>query len=95
MTYAEILDQQGKSEEAIAEFEEVIKLSPDNTSAIVKIAQFFMEKQKYAEAIPYWEKFVELQPEIMGAWHNLGICYGQSGQSEKALEAVKKAESLK
>ena len=95
MTYAEILDKQGDAAGAVEQFEEVIKLSPDDANAYVNVANYFTRQQKYAEAIPYLKKLTELLPDNPGIWANLGVSYGQTGQNELAMEAMQKAEELK
>lgn len=48
-----------------------------------------LEQNKYADAIPWFEKAVETDPEFVFAWDNLGVCYRRTGKYEKAEAAYK------
>jgi tetratricopeptide (TPR) repeat protein len=47
----------------------------------------WLKTQNYKEATPWFEKAVRLDPQFVFAWDNLGICYRQTGELEKAEEA--------
>ena len=42
-------------------------------------------------AIMYFKKAIKLDPDNTPAYYNLGICYGETGQYEKALTSINKA----
>ena len=48
-----------------------------------------LNKEKYADCIPYFEKAVSIDPEFAFAWDNLGICYRRTNQLDKAEQAYK------
>jgi tetratricopeptide (TPR) repeat protein len=48
-----------------------------------------LNKEKYADCIPYFEKAVNIDPEFAFAWDNLGICYRRTNQLDKAEQAYK------
>lgn len=82
-------------EKAIDAFSEVIRIAPDDFQSNLNVAQALLEMEKWEEAIPYYEKAVELNPESQIAWNNLGVCYVRTGQTQKGQEAFDKAEALK
>jgi tetratricopeptide (TPR) repeat protein len=49
----------------------------------------YLEKNQYAEALPWFEKAVSIDSVFAFAWDNLGICYRRTNQLEKAAEAYK------
>lgn len=49
-------------------------------------AQLF-EEEKYAEAVTKYEEFLELNPMIYQVHLNIGNCYREMGEYEKAIEA--------
>jgi tetratricopeptide (TPR) repeat protein len=49
----------------------------------------FFQKESYEEAIPLFEKAVNIDPEFAFAWDNLGVCYRRMGKYEKAEAAYK------
>jgi tetratricopeptide (TPR) repeat protein len=48
-----------------------------------------LQKEKYKDAIPFFEKAVSLDDDFAFAWDNLGICYRRTEQYIKAEEAYK------
>jgi len=55
-----------------------------------KTNQLFTEK-KYDEAIALLKQFLEINPNVYQAFINIGDCYREKGELEKALEEYNKA----
>lgn len=51
-------------------------------------------KNDFKTAIPYYEKALEINPNDLDSWKDLGVIYGQSGNFERALNAFKKSFEL-
>lgn len=49
---------------------------------------------KYSEAVPYYERTLELQPQHMWSNNNLGVCYRETGEPARALPLFEKALQL-
>jgi len=90
MTYVE----QGRLDEAIAEFEEAIRLDPDHADAHVNLGTAYHQQGKFEEAIAELQVAVELEPDDATAYRNLGTAYGEQGQAEEAAAAYEKAIEL-
>ncbi len=58
-------------------------------------AQLHDSKGEYAESIPMYRRAVELYPEFVVAWYNLGVALGRAGRYGEALEPLSKAIALK
>ncbi len=58
-----------------------------------------VDREQYEEAIQYYRKALELDPDYANAWNNLGFAYYKVGQPEKAQEcketAARKIEEKK
>jgi tetratricopeptide (TPR) repeat protein len=52
-------------------------------------------KAKFASAMGNLQVALKLNPEIADAYQNLGICYRELDQNDKAFEAFQKAEKLR
>ncbi|MDD5530698.1 MAG: PDZ domain-containing protein [bacterium] len=50
-------------------------------------AEQAMQEEKYSEAIPLFQRWLEAEPQDKNSWYNLACSYGMVGQKEKALEA--------
>jgi uncharacterized protein HemY len=54
------------------------------------LGNLMMQQEKYGDAIKAYENAVQLDPTFSEAWNHLAICYQNTGQSEKAVDAFKK-----
>jgi tetratricopeptide (TPR) repeat protein len=63
-----------------------------NTARVDSLRQ--ASNAQFQAAMPYLKKAVDLKPDQGSAWHNLGVGYMRTGDSEKAKEAFAKAEEL-
>lgn len=52
------------------------------------------KQQKFEEAIKLYNKTIDINPEHLGAFYNLALCYQETGQFKKAEETFKKASDL-
>jgi len=75
---------------------QVIGPSTNRDTMTETIADYFtlgnlmMQEEKYPDAIKAYESAVKLDPTFSEAWNHLAICYQNTGQNQKALEAFKK-----
>jgi protein O-GlcNAc transferase len=44
----------------------------------------------HTTAIPQWEKAVEIDPNLVNAYYNLGLVYQKLGKHDEAIEVYKK-----
>lgn len=52
-------------------------------------------KNQFEKAIPLYEKALELKPDYVDVWKDLGVIYGQSKDYEEALRCFEKVHELK
>lgn len=88
------LSSLGQKEEALKEFKIVEQLAPKNLESLLNIAQFYLDAKDWDQAMPYLQKALQIAPDNGAVWYNLGIVYGQKGQTKEAEEAFKKAEEF-
>lgn len=58
------------------------------------IAYIFYLDKSYNDSIEYYEKAIALMPKNVDAWFNLGLCYSEIPDFEKALDCYKKTIEL-
>lgn len=58
------------------------------------LGNLMMQQEKYPEAIKAYESAVKLDPTFYDAWNHLAICYQDTGQNKKALDAYKKSKAI-
>lgn len=74
---------------------QVVRLAPNRFEANYNYACVLgKEESRYADALPYFEKAVNLNPENATAMIDLGFVYGMNNYPVKALEAFKRAAQL-
>jgi tetratricopeptide (TPR) repeat protein len=87
----------GDYKEAIEALEKSVFLSPQsnaNADAYSLIAAARMWLGDLPDAIRANEEAVKLDPELLEAWQNLGQCYMEAGQFEKAIASLEKVLRL-
>jgi len=86
-----IMQEFGKTEEAIAAYDRAINIRPNNYDAWYKKAEVCYKLKRYEEAIFCYEKTVKLQPNHWQGWRSLGILFYQSNRYEKSVECYFKS----
>lgn len=84
LTYAE----RGQFQEALASYQEALKLDPRDMIAKHEMATVLMDMGRPKDAIPMLREVVKAEPDNLDAWVDLGNCYATKGiysESEKAL----------
>jgi len=86
------LNDQGKYAEAIAKYNEALKLDPENAQANYEMAFSLLSSGKGNDGIPYVEKAIKtsMSPNLTAACYDmLGSIYDNDHQTQKAIEAYK------
>ena len=85
----------GRADEAIAAVREAIRLEPDNGQAHQGLARaYWVGKGQFAEAIPEFEKAIELNPEAGYSYLQLSMLLAWEGQYERAEAITRRAVEL-
>jgi Flp pilus assembly protein TadD len=86
--------QAGDFEKAIAEYQAVLELAPDNVSALANLGVAYYSTGKLDEAVTQYEKALELEPGDADIRSNLGAAYVQLGQLDQALDEYQQAVGI-
>ena len=91
----ETLSKRGRYDEAVAQFAELLKVSPDNVGALVQlgIAQALQGKTK--EAVEALAEALRIDPADASAHNSLGNILAQQGRHEEAVRQFEEAVRLK
>jgi superkiller protein 3 len=92
-TGTDYLDQD-QTDEAIAEFEEAIRLAPELAEAHAKLGFAYYMKGQFDKAITELQTALEFDPDDAHAQRNLGTVYGEQGKWEDAIAAYETAIEL-
>jgi tetratricopeptide (TPR) repeat protein len=74
----------------LASLNDAIARDPRNFDALVQLGTMYMDAAKFPQAIGYLERALAVR-EDPNVRTDLGICYKQNGQLDKALAAFRKA----
>ena len=87
--------QMGRTDEAIAEIREAVRLDPQNGMAYQGLARaLWVGKGDFAGAIPMFEKAIELNPDAGYSYLQLGLLLAWEGQYARAEEVCRRAVEL-
>jgi Tfp pilus assembly protein PilF len=85
---------EGKLDEAIAAYREVLARSPDFPPALYNLGAVFAAQGRRDQAIAALARAVAVQPDFAQAHNNLGILQYEAGQWEAAEAALRRALAL-
>lgn len=91
---ARLAESRGDFEGAAAQYEKVLKDSPDYVPALLSYAHLQDHQNKLAEATKLYERAVKANPKEAGAYNDLGLCYARRGMATEALTNLGKAVQL-
>ncbi len=72
-----------------------IALDPDVAEAQLQLGNLYSDERKYTEAVPYYVKARELNPDLADVHYRLGQAYVRLGEKEKAQEEIKIYQQLR
>ncbi|HEU4834498.1 MAG TPA: FG-GAP-like repeat-containing protein [Pyrinomonadaceae bacterium] len=86
---------QNKPEEAIASFQKVLSVDPNDVGANVNLGQLYSQQRKYPEAIAALRLAVAAEPYNATALYNLGTTLIRSGQREEGQKVIAQFQELR
>ncbi len=87
------LYKEGKFDEAIAAFEEVLRETPDFAEGYYNLGMANLHKGDYDKALSAMEKAVDLKPDFLEAYFGIGQIYVEKGDYENAIAIFKRASA--
>lgn len=86
---------QNRAPDAIAEFEQVLKMDPRDAGAGINLGQLLMQQRKYPEAIAALRSALASEPYSVTASYSLAIALTRSGQTQEGQAMMKKFQALR
>jgi len=78
--------QQGKIDEAVAEFQKAVALDPKYTAAYLNLSYAYDRQGRTEEATAQYQKVIALEPGNLFAHNNLGVLYDKKGLYAEAIK---------
>jgi tetratricopeptide (TPR) repeat protein/peroxiredoxin len=86
-----IATQEGHTEEAIRDFQEALRVSPDHLIALDNLGNAYRQLKQWDEARKVLERALAGSPNDPEANYSLGMVYAQTNDTEHAYEYLQKA----
>ncbi|MFN0124657.1 MAG: tetratricopeptide repeat protein [Blastocatellia bacterium] len=84
----------GDSDAAIAALKRELDLTPGHVTAHLLLAFEYLKRNEPAAGLPYAEQAVRLAPELFAGDNALGRLFVDTGQAERAIQALEKGVTL-
>jgi len=94
LNLGEALQEEGKREEALAEYQRTIQLDPLRFEAFNNIGRVLSDAGKPSEALEYCRRAVDLNPGSSASHSGLGVVLAELGRFEEALSEFTEAGRL-
>lgn len=79
-----------KFENARNDATEALKFNPRNTTAICLVGDTYSESGQLSDAIPWYEKAIEINPDVASSYEELAAAYSKTGEYKKAIAVISK-----
>ena len=80
---------------AIAYYEKALSLNEDEPQTVFNLAVAHVAADDYAEASVWLEKYTTILPSDAKGWQLLARCYSETGEKDKARDALARFEALR
>ena len=90
-----VLDEEGQPREAVAHFEEALRINPKLAHAHNNWGIALARQGRWQEALPHYEEALRLNPAYTEARLNLAVALDSLGRSAEAQREVARARALK
>ncbi len=92
---ADSLMTQGRTEEAIGQYRELVQSEPSHFDGHNKLGYALLQVGRSQDALVAVRRAIELQPQNPEAHNNLGLALMQAGRNEDAVASLQRAVELK
>jgi Flp pilus assembly protein TadD len=89
------LQRAGKMPEAIEQYEQALRIWPDNAEAHVNLGVILGQAGRNQEAVEHFEQAVRIKPDSAGAHNNLGLALSRLGRTQEAIGQYEQALRIK
>jgi protein O-mannosyl-transferase len=93
--YGDALGRKGQMDEAIGQYQEVIRLKPGYALAHNNLGIAFWTKGQVDEAIGQFQEAIRLKPDYGEVYYNLGLAFVKKGQMDEAVRQFQEAVRLR
>jgi Flp pilus assembly protein TadD len=85
----------GQADEAVADFERVLALDPQDVGANVQLGQLYAQQRKYAEAARHFRAALDAEPYNVTALYNLATALLRGGERDEGQKLLARFQELR
>ena len=89
--WSEAVDYFERALEAVEEKQNKFVASLEKNTIYLYLGNSFAFNKSYEKALDFFDKAIETQPDLAGAWNNRGVALGYLGKYQEAIAAYDKA----
>ena len=90
-----IAKTQNQPEDAVAQFQRVLMIDPNDVGANVNLGQIYAQQRKYSEAVAAFRIALAAEPYNATALYNLGTALIRSGQRDEGQRVIQRFQELR
>ncbi len=90
----QLWEASGNLDRAKENYSKAIENDPNNGAALASLARLNYRQQRYAEAVPFFERAITASPKEAALYNDLGLTYSKSGRHDEAAKMIEKAVEL-
>jgi len=94
VNYANLLAQMGRPVEALAQYDQAVKLKANFFEALYNRGNLLLEINRVPEALADFDRVAAVRPDVPGAWNNRGTALRRLRRLEEALASYERALAL-
>jgi tetratricopeptide (TPR) repeat protein len=83
--------REGRTDQAIAYFQEALKLSPDHLVALDNLGNAYRQQKQWEDARKVFERALKISPQDPEANYSLGMIFAQTEDNQQAFEYLQRA----
>ena len=90
-----VLDQEGRTEEAIRHFRTALRIAPGSANAHNDLGVALQAQGHLQEALAHYRRALAIEPDLVTAHNNIGLMLHAQGRAEEAIEHFRQALKAK
>ncbi len=91
---ADMLTMLGSTSDAVAQYEEVLRLCPDSLEATIKLGTLYLQTGHEVRAAEHFNKAAEVNDRIVDAYTGLAAAHKMAGRTSEALSTLALAGAI-
>jgi len=94
VNYGVVLNEMGRSDEAIDVYDRALEINPEDTKAICNRGLAYYGTGRYPEAVKQYELALKIDPNSLEAHYNLGVAFADAQIYREAINEWKKVVEI-